>query len=284
MRNGASRDGVLRALGNNYSKERAAKDGWADGFRVAQKHSRWPTPNSAMSLTEWKKRLQATDGSVTLHGAGWTPANGEYVRDGQANGAPKYKHTDGELWIRHSMGTDGWVLSPRDGNSAWTTVYTAPVTPKRPHLPPASGWRLGKNWSEARAVKDRWQEAFAGVETREPPPGSRSSTPLASPVVIGTVLLDTTSGATDDTDVGDGSCSGGCDGDGGGGDGAGTGTTSTLAEMVALARYELDIPQHVPVKQVLHQACIALGVDAADRTIMEQAAVCHRLLAGGGPD
>ena len=259
------------ALGTDWSKERAERDGWADGYKTAQKHSRWPTPNAPLSLTQWKQHVAAAEGTVTLSGAGWASANGTYVRDGVANGAPKFKHTEGELWIRHSTTMQHWVVTPKDGSAAWTTLYYAAVHPKRPHVPPTDGWRLGKNWSVARATEDGWHEVFAAVQSREPPPSSSNATGLsaAAPIVLGTLLDDADDSAPVAT-VSSGSGVGGSSRSSG---------LPPLAEMATLVKRELGIEESASVKEVLERACVELDVsDAADLTLLDQAEACYLVL------
>ena len=267
-------------LGSNWSKRRAEQDNWVAAFEKASKKSRWPAPNSPTSLTQYKEAVAATEGSVSLAGAGYAAVNGTYYRDGAANGAPRYKHATHPLWLRHNNVGSAWTVTVKGGSSSWTCIYKCEVSKKSPHNPPAKGWKLGENWSLDRAAKDGWADSFRHVQTRQPPPsmciiGDNSAAPIVDAVLIGEVI-DVGDVLDDDDDDDAAAPEVGLLID------QRTSSLSAdfppLAEMAARVKAELGIAEDTNLQEAMMQACEELGVDAAELSLPRQAEACYEML------
>lgn len=268
------------SLGSNWGSSEAARDGWKDGFKKASKHSRWPCPNSATSLAEWKRLLDATDATVTLEGAGAAEVNGTYVRAGTANGAPMFKHETNDFWIRHNRKHQGWIVTPKEGHSAHIAIYVASVSRRRPHMPPTRGWKLGRNWSESRAAKDGWREGYWRMSAREPPPGApresrRSSVAAeAEPIVYGELVSTSTAAAVEAVAV-EAVCVDAVAVE------SPRSQQPTLVQMAELIRRELGLSRDEPLASAMRLACVELGVDDDELSVLAQAKECYTLLLAG---
>lgn len=178
-------------LGRSWTRTNATKDGWFAVF--ASIETRQPPPN-ALDGAHWHEarangftQLSRLAAGFELRGAGCEMVNGRYQRDGLANGAPKYRHEQNELWIRHSKSGMHWVVTPRDGDVAWTTLYSVLITHRCRLQPPASGWSVDANFSPQRAEKDGWTREFERITVREPPPGAPVqgvALPSPAPIVV----------------------------------------------------------------------------------------------------
>ena len=76
-------------------------------------------PPSRSAATRTRRGSSATAGppAFVVSGAGCPQANGRYARDGEYEGAPKYAHEDGQLWLlRYTVrnGQQWWYIADKD--------------------------------------------------------------------------------------------------------------------------------------------------------------------------
>ena len=108
---------------------------------------------------------------IELRNAGASAVNGRYVRSGLANGAPKYRHESGALWIRQGRRNRHWVITPRDSDRSALKLYAVRLTSGIfERRPPLTGWSVDERWSRERAEADGWAERFDEISERRPPP------------------------------------------------------------------------------------------------------------------
>lgn len=90
---------------------------------------------------------------LELQLAGYGRANGRFLRDGDANGFPKFKHETEDLWVRQGGRHRFWFLTASDGNTSRLKLYMVAVVDGYTQRPPRAGWQLAPQWGRGRAER-----------------------------------------------------------------------------------------------------------------------------------